>query len=260
MSFSNGLKLNIDKMYSERFSLALNLAENCNSVGIGTLRERSQHRILKYFLESDSNFHEVPVRSYIADICREHQIFEIQTSSFENLVPKLEAFLTDFKVTLVYPASIIQTVVWTDPITGESIPGRKVKREYYKYKLLPELFYIYDYVGHKNFEILVIKTEVNDIRLLDGRGSDKKIKATKVDKVPLAIHSVENIKSVEDVKKFANIDDNVLYTKNDFQRKFQLKGRNLSYAVKTLLNLGIIKEHSREKRKIYYTSCICEDL
>lgn len=247
-------------MYSERFSIALKSAEGCNSNGIGTLKERSQHRILKYFFESDSNFHEVAVRSYIADICRDNQIYEIQTSGFENLVSKLEDFLTDHKVAVIYPAPVIQTIIWTDTFTGESIPGRRVKRENCKYKLLPELLYIYNFIGKGNFEIIIVKTEVNDFRLLDGRGADKKIKATKVDKVPVGISSIEYIRTIDDIKLFADIKNNVLYTKNDFQQKFQLKRRNLSYAIKVLLKLGVIREHSRVNRKVYYTSSESQNL
>ena len=255
MSFSSGLKLNIDYMYSERFIIALKSAEDSAIDSIGTLKERSQHRILKYFFEPNSNYHEVHIRSYIADICRDNHIYEIQTSGFENLVSKLESFLSDYKVTLVYPVPVIQTIEWVDPLTGEISTGRCVKRKYVKYKLLPELLYLCDFISNKNFEILVVKTEVIDIRFLNGRGSDRKIKATKVDKVPKGILSIECINSIEDVKRFAEIEDNVLYTKADFQKKYQLIRRNLYCAVKTLTELGIIKEYGKVNRKIQYISC-----
>lgn len=254
MSFLSGLKQNID-MYSERFLKAIEAAEENEEGGIGTYRERSQHKVLKYFFEQDPAFHEIPLRSYIADICRDDQIYEIQTSGFENLTSKLEDFLTDHKVTVVFPAPIIKTVIWTDTETGETITGRRVRRNSDKFKLLSELVYISKYISDDKFKVIVVETEIKDIRLLDGRGADKKIKATKVDKIPVKVIDLKFLSSVEDIKIFAEIEDGVLYTRADFQKKFGLIRRNLSCAIKTLMLLGIIKENSRKNRKVFYSTC-----
>jgi len=253
-SFSSGLKQNID-MYSERFLKAIEEAEKNDEGGIGTYKERSQHKVLKYFFEPDPAFHEVPLRSYIADICRDDQIYEIQTSGFENLTSKLEDFLTDHHVTIIFPAPIVKTVIWTDPETGESISGRRIRRNGDKFKLLSELLHISRFISEEKIKIVVVKTEINDMRLLDGRGADKKIKATKTDKIPVGIIDIETLSSAEDIKKFAEIEDGILYTRADFQKKFGLIRRNLSGAIKSLILLGVIKEHGRENRKVFYTSC-----
>ena len=242
-------------MYSERFSKALSASGNNIESGIGTYKERSQHKILKYFFELDPAYHEIPVRSYIADICKEDQIYEIQTSGFENLASKLEDFLIDHKVTVVFPAPIAKTVVWTDTETGETYHGRRIKRTKDKYKLLSELIYIIKFIGNEKFNIVVVETEVNDIRLLDGRGSDKKIKSTKIDKIPMGILSIFNISSIDDIKKFTCLETDILYSRADLQTKFQLVRRNLSCAIKALIELGILKEHSRVDKKVFYTTC-----
>ena len=242
-------------MYKELFSKAVAMADENISSGIGTYKERSQHRILKFFFESDVTFHEIPIRSYIADICKNDQIYEIQTSGFGNLTSKLEDFLVDHKVSVIYPASTVKTVVWTDPESGDMTFGRKVRKNSVKFKLLSELIYIKQFIGAENFSIIVAETEINDIRLLDGRGAERKIKATKLDKVPKSILSLREISTIEDIKNFAELEDNVLYTRNDLQKKFQLKGRNFSVALKALILLGVLEEHSKEKRKIIYKTC-----
>ncbi len=242
-------------MYSERFGKAIEEAYKCTCGGIGTYMERSQHRVLKFFFEPDPSFHEIPVSSYIADICKDGHIYEIQTSGFGNLTSKLENFLTDHKVTVVYPAAVLQTVVWSEPETGDVAQSRRNRRNSVKFKLLSELVHVSRFIGRKNFSIIVAETEINDIRLLDGRGAAKKIKATKVDKVPVGILSLTEIANGGDIKNYAELEDGSIYTRAELQKKFQLKGRNLSAAIKSLLLLGILKEHRREGRKIYYITC-----
>ncbi len=217
--------------------------------------ERSQHRVLKFFFEPDAAFHEIPIRSYIADICKDDQIYEIQTSGFGHLTSKLEDFLTDHKVSVIYPAKTVKTVVWTDTKTGDITIGRKFRKSSVKFKLLSELIYIKQFIGRDNFSIIVAETEVNDMRLLDGRGAERKIKATKVDSIPTGVLSLTEIKTTEDIKRFAQLEDDVHYTRAELQKKFQLKGRSFSVALKALVLIGIIKEHSREGRRIIYITC-----
>ena len=68
------------------------LSEISLSSGIGTLSEKSLHRMIKLFIEEDESFHEVEFLGSVADIKRENQIYEIQTHSAERLVPKLKKF------------------------------------------------------------------------------------------------------------------------------------------------------------------------
>ena len=72
-------------------------------MGIGTYGEKLLHRTLKYYFEPNSDFHEVAFNGSVADIKNGEGIIEIQTRSFEKLVPKLERFLCCSHVTVVYP-------------------------------------------------------------------------------------------------------------------------------------------------------------
>lgn len=47
--------------------------------GIGTLREKTIHSVLKYYYAPDSAYHEIKIGSYVADICVDGEIFEVQT-------------------------------------------------------------------------------------------------------------------------------------------------------------------------------------
>ena len=70
---------------------------------IGLLGEKILHAGLKLYFEPNSDFHEVKVSGFVADICNAEGIIEIQTRSLGKLKRKLEVFLQNMPVTIVYP-------------------------------------------------------------------------------------------------------------------------------------------------------------
>lgn len=126
----------------ERLQQALVLSETSVSQGIGTQKERTLHSVLKYYLEPDAEYHEIPVGSFIADIYRDGRILEVQTGSFTPLAKKLDVFLPKFPVTIVYPIPWHKWVHWIQPNTGEVSKGRRSPKTGNLYMLLPELYRI----------------------------------------------------------------------------------------------------------------------
>lgn len=218
---------------------------------INIYNERSQHRTLKFLFEADSAFHEVKVGPYIADVCKNGNIFEIQTAGFAALKNKLNYFTDDYNVTVVYPVPAVKTIMWTDTETGEITEGRRFSMKSAKYKLLKELIHIVDIFSRDNLSVLIIETEVKEYRMLDGRGVDSKIKATKVDTVPVGILNSISINNIDDLKIFLPFDTDLDYKRADFEKIFQLKGRNLSAAIKALVILGVLTKCKKGKDVFY---------
>ena len=50
--------------------------------GIGTLSEKSVHSVLKYYFAPDEKYHEQKIGTFVADICIDGEIYEIQTKQF----------------------------------------------------------------------------------------------------------------------------------------------------------------------------------
>lgn len=226
--------------------------EETSSPRIGTYNERSQHRALKFFFEPDPSYHEIPVHTYIADVCKNGHIYEIQTSGFGNLTSKLGVFLLDHTVSVVYPAAISKRIVWSDPESGDVIEGRHVVKRGVRFKLLAELLHIYSFISNDKFSLILCETDVTDIRLLDGRGKDKKIKATKLDRILGSVVSQTVLSSVNDIKEFSELVSGEEYTRDGLGRKFMLKNRNLSAAIKALSLLEIIEPCRKEGKRIFY--------
>ncbi len=63
--------------------------------GIGTLREKTIHSVLKYYYAPNPAYHEIRIGTYVADICVDGEIFEIQTRNFNTMRDKLSFFSSE---------------------------------------------------------------------------------------------------------------------------------------------------------------------
>ena len=79
------LSVSVDE---ERFFGAreLVLAERAKCGGIGTLSEKTLHKILKYYVEPNEEYHEVEYLGSVLDIKGENGIFEIQTRAYDKIL------------------------------------------------------------------------------------------------------------------------------------------------------------------------------
>lgn len=76
--------------------------------GIGTLREKTIHSVLKYYYAPNPIYHEIKIGAYVADICIDGEIFEVQTRNFNTMRNKLDFFLEQHEVTIIYPVAHIK--------------------------------------------------------------------------------------------------------------------------------------------------------
>ncbi len=155
--------------------------------GIGTLGEKTVHSTLKQYLSRDLACQEIKIGSYYADVCVDGHIFEIQTRQFNKLRSKLEFFLTNHPVTVVYPVTNYNYLRWVTPATGEITPPKKSTRRGNPLQVFAELYRIRPFLSHPNFSLKLVLMDMEEYRMLDGYGKDKKKRATKCDKFPLKL-------------------------------------------------------------------------
>ena len=99
-----------------RFEAAKNkiIGQDRTRIGIGTLAEKTVHAVLKNYYAPDEEMHEIPIENCVADIYTGKEIVEIQTRSFDRMRSKLDRFLPQYPVTIVYPIPHIKTVYWIE--------------------------------------------------------------------------------------------------------------------------------------------------
>ncbi len=155
--------------------------------GIGTLAEKTIHAVLKSYYAVFPEFEEKKCAGFVADICNGFEIKEIQTRQFYKCRRKLDAFLPEYDVTMVYPIPAIKWLRWIDPESGEITKAKKSPKHGTPYAIFIELYGIKDYLKNPNLHFLITMLEVEEYKFLDGYGPQRKIRAHRSDGMPLRI-------------------------------------------------------------------------
>lgn len=182
----------------ERFAQACRWAEEHVTPGVGGLGEKTTHRALKYYFLPRESCHEQKIGGFVADGLGDEGVLEIQSRNLYTLLPKLEAFLPEYPVTVVYPVVVQAQILWLDPDTGEEAGAGKRSRRCGVNGVLPQLYGLRKLLSHPNLRIAAVTLTQRQLRLLDGRGKDKKIHATKLDNLPLSAGEILWLDTPED--------------------------------------------------------------
>ena len=225
------------------------------SFGIGTYSEKTLHRVLKAFLCPDTDFHEVGIGPFVADVLVGNTIYEIQSAGLFPLKKKLAYYLehTDKRVQIVCPILTAKRLVWVDPASGELSTPRKAPVGHGKMRILPELIYLLELLDFTRVSFLVVGLTVDDYKRLDGKGIDKKHGASRLERLPRELVYLQTLSSKEDIASFflpAELPEQ--FTAAEFSRLTNLRRRTLSAALKVLLRLGVIEIVGKQKNAFCY--------
>ena len=249
-------KINIDSIDKDRFnnSISIALSDTIGSNGIGTLSEKSVHATLKYYYEPNHDFHEIPINGYVADAFNDGEILEIQTKSFFSIKEKLISFLRDYDVTVIYPVAVKKYIRYITPETGKITEPVVSPKSQGLYSILPELYGIRDLLSCERLHFIMCFINIEEYKLLDGTGKDKKIHCTKLDRVPLEILGEYYINSSADLTGFLPAEELPKnFTTKDIS---EISGYNISYAqllVNILSHLNLIECTGKKGRYKLWT-------
>ncbi|MCD8005902.1 MAG: hypothetical protein LUF29_02850 [Oscillospiraceae bacterium] len=224
------------------------------SAGVGTLGEKYLHALFKYYYEPDSDFHEVGIDRFTADICHDKDIIEIQTRALKRLREKLDYYISaGYYTTVVYPIPHKKWISWLDPDTGELSPKRRSPKTGTAYDGIYELYGIKDYLSSGQVQVVLELIDVWDIKNQNGYGKSRKYRATRNDRIPLELYDEIILSEPEDYRIF--IPDTLPdeFTRKEYSRLTRLQGRALSSAIKILEEMGLIEFIGMDGRKYLYT-------
>ncbi len=219
---------------------------------IGTYKEKKLHIMMKRYFEENPEYHEVPVNGYIADICRDGVITEIETSGFSGLKPKLAAYLPDYKVRLVYPLANAKYLSWIDPDSGEITSRKKSPKKETIYNALFEMVRILPYVGNKNLEILVPFLEMDEYRFLNGWSHDKKKGSNRFERIPTDLFRIERISADADYMKYIPESCTENFTLADFSKAVHITTRDASGILRVFMERGLLVRSGKKGNSYLY--------
>lgn len=219
---------------------------------IGTLQEKLLHRIIKYYFEEDVTFHEIKVGSFYADILKEKEIIEIQTRAFNKLRKKLDCFLPNYKVTIVYPLPYNKWLCWIDEETGEVSSKRKSPKKGTIYDAILELYKINPYLSHPNLKVCLLFIDMEEYRTLNGWSLDKKKGSSRYNRIPLGLVEEVYLNSSLDYHIFLSKELPLNFTSKDFQNVSPINRHKAQIALKILTDLGCVNRIGKQKNQIIY--------
>ncbi len=233
-------------------AVALVRAGDIAGGGIGTLGEKTVHAVLKRWLDEDASHHEILLPcGYVADIFDGERVTEVQTAGFSAFRKKLRVLLEEYPVTVVHPLVREKHICWIQPTTGEMSSPRRSSRRGSVTDAGRELIYILPLLGHPNLTLKVVLLDVEEHRLLDGWGNGGKRGSHRVERLPLALADVVEMKAPADYA--ALLPPTLVFpcTAAAFGKAARLQGRTLQGTLKVLLGVGILTREKQGRGYIY---------
>ena len=232
----------VDKIYDREKELQ----------GIGTLGEKTIHEVVKNFYCSAAQFQEQKVGRYVADIAYSDQLIEIQNGNFNKLRGKLQAFLPEHEVTVVYPIPVVKKVYWLDPETSELSAGHKSPKKGSAYDAFPQLYRIRPFLSDPHLHFHFFLLDMDEFRLLNGWSRDRKRGSQRYDRLPGSLCEIVQIECSKDYLRFfpPTLPEN--FISKDLAREAHI---SLSLAQSCLLickGLGVVTEAGKKGRSILY--------
>lgn len=220
--------------------------------GIGTLGEKTLHAILKNYFEPNEEYHEIKIGNYVADIFKENEIIEIQTRQFNTLRKKLELFLSQSNVTVVYPIAQTKWLIWIDEETGEVTKKRKSPKTGQPWDILFELYKIKSLLNNPRLRFCIVMLELEEYRSLNGWSEDKKKGSTRYDRVPTAVNGEIYINGAHDYSRFIPETLRHQFTSKDFMKASGLSLSVSQTALNVLNSVGAVKRTGRQSGSYLY--------
>jgi hypothetical protein len=131
---------------------------------IGTLNEGALHAQLKQWYRQPGDLLEQKVGGYVIDLVRGEQLVEFQTGGFTPLRTKLAALTEEHRVRLVAPVAVNRRIVRLSD-DGEIVSSRRSPRHGCLHDVFDRLVSIPALVAHPNFELEVLLTQQDELRM-----------------------------------------------------------------------------------------------
>lgn len=221
-------------------------------LGIGTLSEKTVHAILKNYYEPDEDKQEIPIENYIADIYADGRIIEIQTRQMNKLRGKLDAFLPQYPVTVVYPIPREKWLIWIDEESGELSNKRKSPVKGNPYLAFSELYKIKMFLKNPNLRLRLVLMDVEEYRLLNGWSKDKKKGSSRFDRIPVTLAEEVEINCLKDYMQFVPYELEGSFTSKEFAKAAHIPVPLAQTVLNILYHVGTVTRVGKEGSQYLY--------
>ncbi len=211
--------------------------------GIGTLGEKTLHKVLKSFFCPSECVHEVKLCGHVADAVYGGTVYEIQTGGLFPLKKKILSYKenTEYQIQIVIPVVKKKRLIWVDTESGEMKKPHGTNAGLGRWRVLAEMIYLLSVFDFSRMSLTLAELAADDYKLLDGYGENKKKKATRYERIPTEIFNIQLINTQKDFAEyFFPADLPVQFSSADFSKKTRLRRRSLWAALRVLVEMNVI--------------------
>lgn len=222
--------------------------------GVGTLKEKTIHKVIKNYYESDIRWHEIKVAGHICDCLVDNVIYEIQTANFNLLRNKLDDYLVDYQVKIVYPLSYTKYLGWINEETSEVSKLRKSPLGFNPFAIFKELYKIKQYLTKSNLSIVLMGIDLVEYRLLNGYSTDKKKGSSRFERIPKELKDIIYLDKPKDYLYFLS-GMNDAFSVKELAKEKRITIRLAQLTMNVLNHINVVKRVSKIGNAFYYQVC-----
>ncbi len=180
------------------------------------------------------------------------EIFEVQTRNFNTMRWKLDFFLQEHEVTIIYPVAHTKWISWLDEETGELTPKRKSPKTGTPYQIIPELYRIKMYMSNPRLHFIIALIDVEETRYLNGWSRDRKKGSSRMDGIPVDIYGELRIDTMSDYLQLLPDTLPAEFTSSDLARTAKITSNKASTLLNVLLETGTVSRIGKTGRSYVY--------
>ena len=209
--------------------------------GIGMQSEKTLHAVLKNYIDPDEDHQEIPIDNYVADICHNGRITEIQTAHMDAMRARLRCFLPQYPVRIVYPIPAEKWIIWVDPETGELLKKNRSPLRGSFYHAFRELYRIRPFLLDPNLSLELMLIDIDEYRLLDGWSRDRKRGSHRYDRIPVRLRDRMILTCPRDYMQFVPADLEEPFTSAEFAKTAGFNKKGFSTILLILTEAGVVE-------------------
>ena len=221
-------------------------------MNIGTLKESSLHRVLKFRYTDSIEDTETMAGDYVCDgRTGKGELIEVQTGSLGPLKEKVKNLVKKNKVRIIHPI-IVQRYIELYDAEGSLLRRRKSPRKGSAWDLFNALIYAPELPLLKKLTIELAVIDAVEKRIDDGKGSWRRKGVSIGDRALSAWRHSVVLKGPKDYRQFVPFAENEPFTVRGLAKK---AGINVPIARKTLYvlaKMGLVEKKGKQGREILY--------
>ncbi|MCL2067433.1 MAG: hypothetical protein FWG99_08215 [Treponema sp.] len=221
---------------------------------IGTYKESSLHRTLKFQYSGRGGRIETQAGGYIADGMNAlGELIEVQTGSFAPLKAKVKEFVCFSRVRIIHPVAINKHIEVFEARSGvKPIYRRKSPVKGSVWNLFDALLFAPELPLIPGVSIEVVLVSIVEKRVRDGRGSWRRKGVSIMDRELVTWHESVVLEKKSDYLQFVPFEKNEIFTSSELVEKTGIDADLARKALYVLTKLKVVERIGKEGRRWLY--------